>query len=181
MYEEGIAQKIEELMQTIGLDCTKCSDRCSSGCRGDPGTGYAPFIPLDELSEASIRQENPEIIDEYLSVPVMKSDEDKGCHAFNQETGECSIHEIKPLYCRIYPFRIGAYSTIPSYGSSYFAGLGTELQRCEMVDPDKIDRKERSRLEIEASRIMKNYPIFSARMEKLFRKNPELFERYRIK
>lgn len=183
MDEEGLIQKIEELMQTVGLDCSACTDRCSAGCRGDPETGYAPLFPLDEVSEAKIREVRPELIDEYLGVPVIRSDEEKGCYAFNNEIGDCSIHKIKPLYCRLYPLMVVPFSTISVYGGpGYFAGLTTKLQQCEnMIDINNLEKEERREIERKGAEIVKEYPIFSARMETLFRENQELFEKYKIR
>lgn len=176
--QKEIEEKIEELIRAIGLDPTK-----PCGCRGDPENGYAPRVPLDEVSEKIIREARPELIGEFYGIPAMNGDEYRGCHAFNHETEECSVHEMQPLYCRLYPFRVGALSTVAQYGGpgSFTGQLAVELQRCGTFDPNNLSRKERHRLEREALEILEHYPVFVERMKTLFRENSELFERHKIR
>jgi Fe-S-cluster containining protein len=103
-------------------DCQNCLDTC---CRGPQNTISLRLEDIARLADAglewAISTQKPEYseelvaeypslreierLDSYRLFPVLKRKEDGTC-VFLDEAGRCSIHPIRPLRCRRFPYRI---------------------------------------------------------------------------
>jgi Fe-S-cluster containining protein len=103
-------------------DCASCQDTC---CRGPQNTISLRLEDVARLVDAelewAITTEKPtysdemreryaslrtiERLDTYRFFPVLKRKPDGTC-IFLDDAGRCSIHELRPLRCRRFPYRL---------------------------------------------------------------------------
>ncbi|MEM2121217.1 MAG: YkgJ family cysteine cluster protein [Candidatus Woesearchaeota archaeon] len=127
-----------------------------------------------------------------LRIPIMnfKELDEKGylrvsaCSALNTENKECTIHDINPLFCKLFPYYLEPYSREGMYGSKYFLGYFLiKVTPCDEkgIIYDRVKRlkdEERNELRIKIHEILENRENFIARLTAFYELNSQLISNF---
>jgi Fe-S-cluster containining protein len=103
-----IREKIVTLQEKVDFQCLKCSKTCCSR--------NIERIPLLEGDYKLLEQNKADLtgIHRYETgqCHLRRALENKYCYYYNEESGLCTIHFFKPLYCLMFPFDFKLVPTI---------------------------------------------------------------------
>jgi len=158
------------------IDCHDCKG-CSECCRGmgqsimlDPYDIYNLTISLDMSCEQLLSRYVEFGVDGGVIIPNMRMQENTGACGFLTEEGRCSVHDIRPGICRLFP--LGRY--YDGEGFKYF------LQVNECSKKDRTKMKIFKYLGIDDlpkyEKFVCDWHYFILDVQKKLNENPESFE-----
>jgi len=132
---DGHKYHVNDMVKIGCNDCSGCSS-CCENMQGlitlDPYDIFRLASSEDHLSFETMLNKNIElVVDRGLLLPVLKMSENAGKCCFLREDGRCSIHNIRPGICRLFPM-----GRLYEDGSFYYF-----LQKDECNYPEKTKVK----------------------------------------
>lgn len=95
--------KPKQFTEPVGFRCLYCLDCCR---------GRHVYLTLKDIERIAKTGKDPQdfvtfsIEGEKIRFVLSVREWDLGCVFHDPETGKCTIHEARPLICRIYPFMV---------------------------------------------------------------------------